>query len=365
MEDNRTKVVVVDDNEINLVVTGNAVSDEHDVFTAMSGKELFCLLENIAPDLILLDIDMPEMDGYEVIKILKQEKRTADIPVVFLTSHLDPESEVKGLNLGAIDYITKPFSRELLNKRIDMHILIESQRKALQDYNQNLEIMVDRKTQTVFGMQSLILKTVADLVESRDNITGGHIERTQSYLNFFITLLLEHGIYVDEISKWDINLFVLSSQLHDVGKISTRDGILMKPGKLSVAEFEEMKKHTTRGVSIIERIEANAPENAFLKHARILAGNHHEKWSGGGYPYGLSGDDIPLQGRLMAIVDVYDALTNVRPYKKAFSHEASIEIMKKRRGIDFDPQLCDVFMKHEKDFVAIAKGLVDGHYLYL
>jgi HD-GYP domain-containing protein (c-di-GMP phosphodiesterase class II) len=227
---------------------------------------------------------------------------------------------------------------------------LEEQKKELRDHSFSLEKMVSNKTKTVFDLQNAILKTVAELVESRDNITGGHIERTQSYLNLFMDFLLEHEIYAEELSSWDIDLFVHSSQLHDVGKISIKDGILMKPGNLTGEEFEEMKKHALYGMGIIEKIEGSTPGSAFLNHAKIMAGSHHEKWDGSGYPFGLKGEAIPLQGRMMAIVDVYDALTNDRPYKKAFSHEESIEIIKKGTGTHFDPVLEDIFARHEKEF---------------
>jgi putative two-component system response regulator len=256
------------------------------------------------------------MNGYEVIKLLKSNDNTVDIPVIFLTANIDPESEVHGLSLGAIDYITKPFSRVLLLKRIEVHLLVEAQRRELKEYNQNLEKMVQKKTKTVFDLQNSILKTVAELVESRDNIPSGHIERTQNFLYILLELLLNNGVYIEIFSKWDLNLFAMSAQLHDVGKISIKDSILLKQGKLTEQEFEEMKMHTIYGVNIIEKIEASTPENAFLKHAKILACSHHEKWDGSGYPYMLKSWDIPLQGRLMAIVDVYDALTNNRPDRK-------------------------------------------------
>jgi putative two-component system response regulator len=346
----RSKIIVVDDDLTNLTIARNALADTHDAFTVPSGKKLFELLEKLRPDLILLDIEMPGMGGYEVIEVLKKEQKTAGIPVIFLTSIIDPESEVKGLSLGAVDYITKPFSRELLLKRIELHLLIVEQRNELKNYSQNLEKMVDKKTQTVFELQNAILRTVAELVESRDNITGGHIERTQNYLSMFVGFLLEHGVYTEQLLAWDINLFVMSSQLHDVGKVSIKDRILMNPGKLNDEEFTEMKKHTTYGVDIIKRIEVGTPESAFLKHAEILAGTHHEKWDGTGYPLGLKGEEIPLEGRLMSIIDVYDALTNDRPYKKAFSHEESIAIIKSGLGTYFDPVLCEVFLLHEQDF---------------
>ena len=350
MIDERYKIVIVDDDPTNLMIGKNALMSTHDVYTISSGEKLFQLFEKLIPDLILLDVDMPGMSGYDVIEILKKTDKTADIPVIFLTAAIDPVSEVKGLSLGAVDYITKPFSKELLLKRIEVHMLAETQRKKLKEYNHDLEVIVDKKTETVFGLQNAILKTVAELVESRDNITGGHIERTQLYLSLFVGFLLERGVYTKELSSWDIGLFAMSSQLHDVGKISIRDSILMKPGKLTDDEFEEMKKHTIYGMNIVDRIERSTPESAFLRHARIMAVSHHEKWDGTGYPFGLSGRNIPLQGRLMAIIDVYDALTNDRPYKNAFTHEEAMEIIQSGNGTSFDPMLCDVFIEHEKEF---------------
>ena len=281
---------------------------------------------------------------------LKGDEKTAHIPVIFLTAKIDPASEVEGLNLGAVDYITKPFSRELLIKRIDLHLLFEKQKKELLNYSLSLETEVDKQTQTVLELQNAIIKIIAELVESRDSITGGHIERTQHYIRLLIDFLLEHDVYTEEISSWDVNLFVMSSQLHDVGKITIKDAILMKPGKLSEDEFEIMKHHTVSGVEIIKRIEETTTSSEFLTYASALAGSHHEQWSGKGYPYGLKGTEIPLHGRIMAIVDVYDALTNDRPYKKAFPHEEAIGIIKENSGTHFDPKIAEVFLLHEKEF---------------
>ena len=353
-DSNFSKIIIVDDDITNLTVAKNALTDRYIVYTAPSGAKLFQLLEKLTPDLILLDIEMPEMNGYEVIKNLKKKEKTTDIPVIFLTTIIDPLSEVKGLSLGAIDYITKPFSRELLLKRIELHLLVAEQRKELKDYSEGLEKMLSKKSKAVFGLQNAILKTVAELVESRDNITGGHIERTQEYLTMFVNLLFKNGIYIDVISKWDINLFIMSSQLHDVGKIAIKDSILMKPGKLTKDEFNEMKKHTIYGIDIIKKIEVSTPESVFLKHAEIMAGSHHEKWDGSGYPNGIAGENIPLQGRLMAIVDVYDALTNLRPYKEKFSHEDSMEIIKHGREKHFDPVITDIFLRYEKEFKRVV-----------
>jgi putative two-component system response regulator len=360
----RAVVMIVDDNIANLKIAKIALSDIFDVFTVPSAAKMFDLLERNTPALILLDIDMPEMDGYAAIKVLKGNPDTRDIPVIFLTAKSDSESELEGLTLGAIDYISKPFSPPLLRKRVEVHLMVESQkhkleaqartleeqRARLQNFNENLQRMVEEKTGKVLELQSAILQTVADLVESRDDITGGHVERTQHGLSVMVAALEDLGLYREQMEDWDIPLLLQSSQLHDVGKISISDHILNKPGKLTPEEFDEMKRHTTFGVAIIEKIEISTPESDFLRHAKIFAGTHQEKWDGSGYPAGLSGEDIPLQGRLMAIADVYDALVSERPYKKAFSHVEAVRIIVESRGTHFDPVLTDVFQQVADQF---------------
>lgn len=357
MKKRRETVIMVDDNITNLNVVRNALIDKYDIFTVPSGKKLFQILERTTPDLILLDIDMPEMSGYEVIEKLKSMENTAHIPVIFLTAMIDTECELAGLSLGAVDYITKPFPAQLLEKRVEIHLLLESQKKTLKNYNDNLESLVKEKTQTVLELQNAVLMTVAELVEFRDDITGGHIERTTEYLKILVNALLEYSEYRDTVLSWDIDLLLLSAQLHDVGKIAIRDGVLLKPGRLTDEEFEEIKQHAAYGVSILKRIEQNTSNSAFLNQAKILAGSHHEKWDGSGYPSGLKGEQIPLQGRLMAIVDVYDALTNERPYKRAFTHEESVDIIRKESGKHFDPRLVEVFLRHNRQFKRIGAEL--------
>jgi putative two-component system response regulator len=365
MDSERKVIIIVDDEVTNLAIGKNNLASKFDVFAAPSGKKLFHLLQKVNPAVILLDIEMPEMNGFEVIQILKSSEKTSHIPVIFLTGKIDPESEAKGLSLGAVDYITKPFSRELLIQRIDLHITIGMQKDELMNYNRNLEAEVSRKTKAVLELQNVILKTIAELVECRDSDTGGHIERTQIYLSMLVDFLVEHGAYEDVLSSWDISLFLMSSQLHDLGKIAIKDDILRKPGKLTPEEFHEMKKHASFGAEFIQRIQSRAAESEFLYFAGALAGSHHEKWNGSGYPNGLKGDEIPLPGRLMAIVDVYDALTNQRPYKEAFTHETAIEIIREGNGIHFDPVICDIFLAHEKEFKNIAASKpdigIDGH----
>jgi len=350
MENDRKKIILVDDNITNLNIGRNVLIGEYDVITVPSGEKLLKILDKILPDLILLDIEMPEMNGYETIKILKSKEETAHIPVIFLTAKGDVGSELEGLSLGAIDYISKPFSPPLLLKRIEVHLLVETQKRELKNYNDNLHEMVREKTETVLELQNAILKTFAELVEFRDDVTGGHIERTQKYLKILLAGIVNDEIYKDEVLSWDADFLLQSAQLHDVGKIAIKDSILQKPGKLTVEEFEEMKSHTTFGVEVIKKIEESTRESSFLRHAEIFAGCHHEKWDGTGYPSGLSGRNIPLQGRLMAIVDVYDALTNERPYKRAFPHEKAVEIIKSESGTHFDPLLVNVFLAHEKEF---------------
>jgi putative two-component system response regulator len=307
-------------------------------------------LENSKPTLILLDIDMPEMNGYEAIKILKEKEPTKDIPVIFLTGKTESDDELEGLSLGAIDYITKPFQPTLLLKRIEVHLLVEKQRVELKNFNDNLQKMVEEKTQNVLDLQDALLKTMAEMVEYRDDITGGHIERTQHGVQILLEEIKKSGLYREETKGWNTNLLLQSCQLHDVGKISIGDDILKKPGKLDNDEFEEMKKHTVFGEEIIKKIESMTKESDFLKYARVFAVSHHERWDGKGYPKKLKENEIPLLGRIMAIADVYDALISVRPYKKAFTHEEAAKIIIEGSATQFDPLLVEVFTRTAEKF---------------
>jgi putative two-component system response regulator len=331
------------------------LKNDYEVYPAPSASKLFEILENILPDLILLDVEMPEVNGYEAIKKLKADPRYEDIPVIFLTAKSDAESKLEGFNLGAMDYVSKPFSAPLLLKRIANQILIKQQKKDLINYADNLELMVREKTREVIHLQNAVLDTLADLVEFRDKLTGGHVERTRYYLKALTEELVREGPYADEIAKWDMEFFLPSAQLHDVGKIAISDLILNKPGKLTPEEFEVMKTHVAVGVDAIEKIMQHADEHAFLHHALLIAATHHEKWDGTGYPKGLKGTDIPLEGRLMAIVDVYDALVSVRPYKKSFTHEEACQIIEDGCGTHFDPVLVEVFKNVKNEFKQIAR----------
>jgi putative two-component system response regulator len=330
-------IFVVDDNDTNLAMAKRALGETYRIFLAASAEKMFHLMEKIIPDLVLLDVEMPEMNGYQALEKLKADPKFKDIPVIFLTATSDPEAEVHGFELGAVDYITKPFSPPVLLKHINLHL--------------NLDALVKERTAQLTKLHNAIINVLSNMVENRDEDTGGHIARTEHYLELLLNDMTEEGLYSEETSKWNKEELLPSVQLHDVGKIGIPDAILNKPGKLTEAEFKVMETHTSIGESIIDSMISQTGEGGdFLLHAKAFAGTHHEKWDGTGYPRGLKGNAIPLQGRMMAIVDVYDALTSVRPYKSALSHEEAVNIIKEESGTHFDPKLVDVFLKHQDQF---------------
>jgi putative two-component system response regulator len=359
--DTRSTIILVDDNQAELTMGRNIIKEYYNVIPVNSAAHLFEVLEKVMPELILLDIEMPVMNGYETIIKLKSDERFErfkEIPVIFLTAKNDDASELKGFDLGAMDFVTKPFSGPRLLKRIENQLLISRQRAELKSYTDNLERKVKEKTIEVFHLQSAILATVADLVEFRDKLTGGHIARTQLYLKVLINKMIQEKVYEKETSEWDLDFLLPSSQLHDVGKIAITDMILNKPGKLTDEEFDIMKTHVSVGVEAIETIMSemeSEAENAFLHHALLFVGTHHEKWNGTGYPKGLKEYEIPLEGRLMAIADVYDALISLRAYKHPFTHEEACKTIEDGAGIHFDPVLIDIFrdVKHEFEQIAV------------
>lgn len=357
--DKLKKIMVVDDAVTNLKRAKDTLASMGDVYTVPSAARMFELLPQVHPSLILLDINMPGMSGIEALRVLKETEEYAGIPVIFLTSNDDPDSEMDGLSRGAVDYITKPFDPQLLRKRVEIHLTLvrqrlelEEQRRQLLDFNQNLQKMVQEETAKVSALQAAILDAVVDLVEGRDDITGGHVSRTVRWLSLLLAGVIEDGVYNEARSGWDHKLILQSSRLHDVGKIGIPDNILQKPGRLTIEEFEAIKEHTILGAKIIDKISLSLPKenHLFLTHARVLALTHHERWDGGGYPIGLAGEAIPLEGRLMAISDVYDALISVRPYKEAFTHEQAVGIILNSRGRHFDPALVDVFERIQDQY---------------
>jgi len=357
MGNSRNTIILVDDNLTNLTVGKNMLKTFYNVIPAPSAQAMFEDLEEVIPDLILLDIEMPEMNGYEAIQKLKADDRFAEIPIIFLTAKDDADSELEGLDLGAVDYVTKPFSAPLLLKRISRELQVVSQNKellltqtALRDNLAIMETQIQEKAEEVYKLQNAILTNIADLVELRDKCTGGHILRTQLYLQIMIDEMMRSGVYIDEVGDWNIDEVLSSAKLHDVGKIAVPDAILNKPGRFTPEEFEIMKNHVLAGVDVIDKIMKDTYENNYLQHALNIIGTHHEKWDGTGYPIRLKGRNIPLEGRLMAVADVYDALVSVRPYKEPLTHEKARKIFESETGKHFDPVLVEVFCNVSEKF---------------
>jgi len=333
-------IFVVDDSDTNLSMAEAVLEDQYRVMTMPSASKMFALLEKISPDLILLDIEMPEMDGFETLTKLKSESAWQNIPIIFLTGRNDAEIEAKGFQMGAVDFVTKPFSAPVLLNRIKNHLDIDE--------------LIRTRTSQLNKIQNSIISVLADMVENRDKGTGGHIERTSVYIKILIEQMKERGVYAEEIQSWDIEKMISSARMHDLGKISITDIIVNKPGKLTDEEYEIMKSHSMEGERIIDEIILRTGEGEFLSNAKLFAGTHHERWDGKGYPRGLKGFDIPLQGRIMAIIDVYDALISDRPYKKAFTNEEAVEIIMQNSGSHFDPVIADVFFE-VRDHIKAAK----------
>jgi len=342
-------IFVVDDNDTNLSMAKEALKDHYRVMTLPSAVKMFAFLEKVMPDLILLDIEMPEMDGFETLRLLKDNAAYADIPVIFLTSMTDAAIEARGFELGVIDFIPKPFSAPVLINHIKTHLNID---ELIRERTAQLQ----HKTVQLEKLQNGLVFVLADMVENRDKGTGGHIERTTTYIKILIDAMLERGIYAEELKEVDLETLVSSARLHDVGKISISDVILNKPGKLTDEEFEIMKSHALEGERIIDQVVSRTGSDVeFLKNARLFAGYHHERWDGKGYPRGLKETDIPLLGRIMAIVDVYDALVSERPYKKAFSPDEADKIIMEGSGKQFDPLIVDVFYQIRDKIRAVIK----------
>ncbi|MDR1812652.1 MAG: response regulator [Candidatus Fibromonas sp.] len=343
-------IFVVDDSAVNLAKAKLVLKDDYRVFTLLSASKMFTLIENVMPDLILLDIEMPDMDGFAVVQKLRENKNTENIPVIFLTAFSDEAREARGLELGAVDFVVKPFSTPVLLNRISRHLHIE-------DLIQKQTQLLREKTQQLEQLNTGIISIIAELVENRDKLTGGHIERTTKYIRILINAMLERGAYADELRDWDKEAAIASARLHDVGKIVISDLILNKPGRLTKDEFEQIKKHAEAGEKIIDSMITQTNGGIFLDYAKFFAGYHHEHWDGSGYPHGLKGAKIPLQGRIMAVVDVYDALISERVYKPTMPHEEAVNIIMSEKGKRFDPEIADVFFEVQDRFLTEAKEL--------
>jgi len=346
-------IFVVDDNTVNLVTADETLSDWYNVITLSSASIMFDFLKKTIPDLILLDIMMPGIDGFEALKRLRVDDRYAGIPVMFLTGKNDASTEALGFEMGVIDFITKPFSGPVLLNRIKTHLHIEdiiTERTAkIIEQTETLK----HRTEKLLRLQNSMVSVLATMVENRDKLTGEHIVRTTEYLKILLNAMAERGVYSEEMKNWNLDVVISSARLHDLGKIVVTDLILNKPEKLTSEEFEIIKIHAAEGEKIIDDIICESGDEAFLQNAKLFAGYHHERWDGMGYPRGLKGMEIPLQGRIMAVADVYDALMSDRPYKKAYTHEKAVEIIIENKGKQFDPRIADVFYELNKLFAMV------------
>jgi putative two-component system response regulator len=320
-------ILVVDDNISSLKQINTQLEDSYNVMLAKSGAQALSMCAQKRPDLILLDIAMPEMDGFEFIRTLKSYQSFMKIPVVFLTSSRDSAMEIKALESGANDFITKPVEKSILLHRLDLHL-------RLNDYQIYLEQMVK-------SLEDSIVTSFSEMVEYRDRNTGGHILRTSKYAELIGLELIERREFTKELH--DLDMIIRAAPLHDIGKIGVSDLILLKPGPLDDNEFAAMKLHTTIGASLLRKVYARTPTQTYLKYAILIAESHHERYDGKGYPYGIKGENIPLCSRIMAVADVYDALVDNRVYRPALTHEAAHNIIIAGRGAHFDPIVVDAF----------------------
>lgn len=350
-------VLIVDDTRENLAILNSVLSPPHRIRAVDSGPlALRAAVSVPRPDLILLDVMMPGMDGYEVIRHLQANPETADIPVIFITALDRSEDEERGLALGALDYITKPIRPAIVSARVNTHLELKAARDRLQASNRSLGEEIDQ-------IQDVSIRALARLAEIRDPETGNHLRRTQGYVRTLAVALRSHPRFADFLTPHNIDVFVKSAPLHDIGKIGIKDEILLKPGRLTADEWTIMKTHSRLGYEALRQAESEAEKSIeFLSMAKDIAHYHHEKWDGSGYPEGLAGDAIPIAARLMALADVFDALVNPRVYKGAFTLEKARRIISDGRGKHFDPDVVDAFFACEEEFVRIAAQHADGEF---
>ena len=366
-------ILIVDDEPINLSMLKNLLADRYQIRACKRGEEAVRAVNvEPRPDLVLLDIMMPDMDGYEVLARIKQDPVNGGIPVIFVSSLDGTIDEEKGFQLGAVDYITKPFRSAIVLERVRVHLELKRARDILKDQNAWLEAEVGRRLKENQLIQDLTLTVVTELADTRDTETAHHILRTRSYVEILGRYLQRQPAYANDLTEAYLTNIVKASPMHDIGKIGIPDAILLKPGKLTEAEFEIMKRHCGIGGQAIRsaidkalamnrsKLEAGKPLSLqFLEVAKTIAHHHHEKWDGNGYPQGLAGEEIPLSARLMAVADVYDALISRRPYKAPISHQEAINYIAGGRGSQFDPEIVDALLSVQDKIDTIAHTWLD------
>jgi putative two-component system response regulator len=335
------QILIVDDNLLNLEQISAQLESHYDVILAKSGQQALKICQQTEPDLILLDVEMPEMSGFETITKLKENLTLKHVPVIFLTASKDTATEIKALKLGAIDFISKPVEKDILLHRIRVHL-------SLSEYNRHLE-------NTVRIMEDSVIASFSDMIEYRDENTGGHVARTGKYVKLLARELFDKNMFTGEISESAVEMMARAAPLHDVGKIGISDVILLKPMLLNDEEFAIMKTHTTIGAEILKGMFSRMPKQRYHDYAVMIAESHHERWDGKGYPQGLREFEIPLCARIMSIADVFDALIDVRVYKKPMSHQDACRVIISGKGTMFDPNIVDIFESIESKLEEIAK----------
>lgn len=345
----KPRILVIDDEPFFLGLLSELLAPDYSVSIAKNGHQAISrTLGESPPDLVLLDIVMPEMDGYQVCRSIKYNPLSHEIPIIFLTASHDAEDEVKGLQLGAVDYITKPINPPVLLTRVKNHLALSQQRLAL-------EQLVKERTQELERTKDAIVYSMGAMAEARDNETGNHLLRTREYVGLLARKLSQISRYSNQLSERLINVMERAAPLHDIGKIAVPEYILNKKTELIDEERRIMDRHPEYGKATIEEAESRIGSTPFIKIAKEIAYSHHEKWDGSGYPQGLQGEQIPLSARLMAVADVYDALVSSRSYKEALSHETSTSMIIEGRGSHFDPEVIDAFIGVEDSFREITQ----------
>ena len=358
-------ILIVDDAVENLHVLAELLRPQYRVLAATSGTGCLRVASGLPkPDLILLDVMMPDMDGYGVLARLRDYPATRDIPVVFLTALANAGDEERGLQLGAVDYITKPITPAVVLARVHTQLEAKLARDWLKDQNATLEAEVAHRMAENDLTQRVSIRALAHLAETRDPETGNHLLRTQGYVQLLASELQRHRRFAATLTERYIDLICRSAPLHDIGKVGIPDYILLKPGKLTADEWAIMQTHAKLGSDAIEQAESDIEMPLpFLSLAKEIARWHHEKWDGNGYPDGLAGDAIPVSARLMAVADVFDSLISIRVYKPRMSYAEARDIIADGRGNHFDPDVADAFLARFDDFVAIAKRHIDASVL--
>ena len=343
-------IMAVDDTPGNLTLLREMFKDSgHRLLTFPHGKMALKAADNKPPSLFLLDINMPDMNGFEVCAQLKANDELKEIPVIFISAMTDTLDKVKAFSVGGVDFVTKPFQFDEVRARVSTHLRLQKLQSDLKTQNRQLEEIVKEQVREISNSQLATIIALSKLSESRDDETGGHIERTQLIYRALAERLHFCENFIDNL----IEDVCYASPLHDIGKVGIEDKILLKPSSLSNEEFEIMKTHTIIGADTLQKVYEQYPMNLFLKTGIAIARWHHEKWDGTGYPDGLKGEEIPLCARIMAVADVYDALRSVRPYKPAFTHEKSVEIIRDGAGKHFDPVVIMAFMEVEQFFAGL------------